>query len=130
MKPKRQPTWGSELYSPEFMHRRINARGGATWSDVLRRKQWQRVAFMLGWLAGAIFCALMVVGTDWLLSAGLEGNNLGFIILVDIVWLYGVYIFGRDARRMYYYLYVDKRDIAKVLESQIDYGRQNNIWPL
>jgi len=28
-----------------------------------------------------------------------------------------------------YFLYIDKRDIQKVLESQVDYGVQRNIWP-
>ncbi len=110
------PYWGPELYEQVNLQRYAFELSGK-WSDILRRKRWQLILMLASFILGALILA--VCGVVLLYMSYVEKNdttNEKYVpALLGLFLLYASYCYVRNSLRMIYYLFIDKRDIVKVL---------------
>jgi hypothetical protein len=128
---KRIPDWGPALYEPVNLQRYAFEYSGR-WRDILRMKRWQIITIFVACVFAVVFLSACTVLLLYMTYVDRNSNDNSKYIpaALGLFLLYAAYIYFRNCKRFIYYLFVDKRDIAKVLASQVDYGRRHNSWPV
>lgn len=131
----RTPWWGSKLYDPETLQRRTSL---ITFDAI--RPPWRRVLLAKRKALVTIF-ALNVLITLFLLAVAALLLYMSLVVgqahegqwaapfLVSLCLLAIAYTGAHAIVCLFYFLFAGKRDIEKILQSQVDYGVQHNIWP-
>ncbi|HKU18203.1 MAG TPA: hypothetical protein VJP80_02920 [Candidatus Saccharimonadales bacterium] len=124
---RHMPVWGPALYQPENLQRYARLTG-ETWGALLRRKRAQIIGLFVLSVFGA--CLLIAIaGCMFYIAIFVLHTRERYALAVVALWMLALAAGpGSSSLRLLYYLFVDTRDIATVLESQIDHGRQRNIW--
>ena len=113
------------MYEPQHLQRNCRLLPnytGTRWRDLLREKRSKLLAVIVGNLV-FVCCILGLIVLFVVLPFGWKSwAVVAFLAL-------SAYSLTRRVVWLFYYLFVGKRDIAQVLEGQIDHDRQRNFWP-
>ena len=129
------PWWGSKLYDPEVLQKRTSL---IAFSSI--RPLWRRVLLVKRSLLIVVFIlnVLLIVFSLAVIALLLymsfvtkRAHESQWVapLLASLCLSAIVYSETHSTVCLFYFLFVDKRDIEKVLRSQINYGVQHNIAP-
>lgn len=132
----RTPWWGTELYSPEILQKpayllvSFSGIRAPWWRTLLAKRKLLITALMCNILLTLFLLSMIVLLLYMsLVIQRAHESQWGVPFIASLLFSAIAYSEIHSTIYLYYFLFVDKRDIERVLQRQIDYGVQHNIWP-